>query len=214
MSRKNRAFAIAIATAALVGFSAPMASAATIAGPANTGFNGDSVLNVSGNQLPINACNDQVPVQGIGAQVPLQNITGLLGLLSSGNTTTVNNTASCANPPTETNTNSTDTTSTSNDPNGGDTWGSKYSHDHSNSSSDPSNTGFNNDSVLKVSGNQLPINVCNDQVPIQLIGAQVPAENVFAAIAALGSDGNTSTATQSETCSNPPTETNTGSLNT
>ena len=80
MSGKNRAFALAIATAALVGFCAPMASAATVQGGPNTGFNGDSILNLSGNQLPINACGNQVPIQGIGAQVPLQNITALLGL--------------------------------------------------------------------------------------------------------------------------------------
>jgi hypothetical protein len=205
MSAKNRAFALAVATAALVGFSAPMAMAATTYGPSNSGFNGDSVLNVSGNQLPINACNDQVPVQGIGAQVPLQNITGILGLGSSNDTVTSNNTASCTSSPTETNTNSTDTTSSSDPSNMG---GNNSNH----SSSDPSNTGFNNDSVLKVAGNQLPINVCNDQVPLQLIGAQVPAENVFAAIDALGS-GNTATGTQNETCTNPPTETNSSTLN-
>ena len=48
MSGKNRAFALAIATAALVGFCAPMASAATVQGPgSNTGFNGDSILDLA-----------------------------------------------------------------------------------------------------------------------------------------------------------------------
>jgi hypothetical protein len=56
MSGKNRALGLAIATAALVGFSAPMASAATIAGPSNSGFNNDSILNLSGNQVPIQTC--------------------------------------------------------------------------------------------------------------------------------------------------------------
>jgi hypothetical protein len=89
MSGKNRAFAfaLAIATAALVGFCAPMANAATFGGP-NTGFNGDSILNLSGNQLPINACNNQIPIQGIGAQVPLQSITGLLGIGNTGDSMT------------------------------------------------------------------------------------------------------------------------------
>ena len=42
MSRKNRAFALAVATAALVGVSAPVAHAA---GPNNTsGFNNDSPM--------------------------------------------------------------------------------------------------------------------------------------------------------------------------
>ncbi len=46
MSRKNRAFALAVATAALVGVSAPVAHAA---GPNNTsGFNNDSSRPPSG----------------------------------------------------------------------------------------------------------------------------------------------------------------------
>jgi hypothetical protein len=56
MSGKNRAFALAIATAALVGFCAPMASAATVQGPSNTGLNNDSVLNLSNNQVPVQPC--------------------------------------------------------------------------------------------------------------------------------------------------------------
>jgi hypothetical protein len=53
MSRKNRAFALAVATAALVGVSAPVAHAA---GPNNTsGFNNDSLVNASGNQIPLHA---------------------------------------------------------------------------------------------------------------------------------------------------------------
>src|ERR1700758_842410 len=92
MSVKNRAFALAIATAALVGFCAPMASAATVQGsPSNSGFNGDSILNLSGNQLPINACNNQIPIQGIGAQIPIQSVTALLGLGNIGDTNTTSN---------------------------------------------------------------------------------------------------------------------------
>src|SRR5579863_2302052 len=172
MSGKNRAFALAIATAALGGFCAPMASAAT--GPNNTGFNGDSILNLSGNQLPINACGNQIPIQGIGAQVPLQNITAMLGLGNTNDQNTSTNTEGCTNTPTETNTSNTNTAPmTSSDDHhnnncnqcGGGSWSDP-------SSSDPSNTGFNNDSILKVTGNQLPVNICNNQVPIQLIGAQ------------------------------------------
>ena len=71
MSGKNRAFALAVATAALVGLSAPVASAASFQGP-TSGFNGDSVLNVSGNQLPLQACNNDIPINGLlGIQVPL-----------------------------------------------------------------------------------------------------------------------------------------------
>src|ERR1700722_15013965 len=209
MSGKNRAFALAIATAALVGFCAPMASAATVQGPgSNTGFNGDSILNLSGNQLPINACNNQIPIQGIGAQIPIQSVTALLGLGNTGDTNTTSNTESCTN---------TAPTMGSNN-GGGGSWGDDHncqcsggSSDHS--SSDPSNTGFNNDSILKVTGNQLPVNFCNNQIPAQLIGAQVPAEGLLAAIDALGT-GNTNSATQAITCTNTPTENNTTNLNT
>jgi hypothetical protein len=80
-------------------------------------------------------------------------------------------------------------------------------------SNGPGNTGFNNDSILKATGNQLPVNLCNNQVPIQLIGAQVPAEGLLAAIDALG-HGNTNSATQSITCTNTPTENNATNLST
>ena len=94
------AFALAVATAALVGLSAPVASAASFSGP--SGFNGDSVLNVSGNQIPVQACNDTVPVNVLGGQVVGQDIAGALGILTTGTTSaTTNNT--CTNNPTETN---------------------------------------------------------------------------------------------------------------
>src|SRR5579862_7470008 len=100
MFGKNRVFAAAVTTAALVVLGAPVASAATFSGP--TGFNGDSVLNLSGNQVPVNACQNQIPIQGAGAQVPLQTITALLNLGSNGNTTNSTNTQSCANSSSET----------------------------------------------------------------------------------------------------------------
>src|SRR5580704_17597050 len=211
MSGKNRAFALAIATAALVGFCAPMASAATVQGPgSNTGFNGDSILNLSGNQLPINACNNQIPIQGNGAQIPIRSVTALLGLGSTGDTNTTSNTVGCTTAPTENNLSETNTAPTTGSNNGG-SWGNDHNcqcsggSNGSSSSNDPSNTGFNNDSILKVTGNQLPVNFCNNQIPVQLIGAQVPAEGLLAAIDALGT-GNTNSATQAITCTNTPTE--------
>ena len=101
MSGKNRAFALAIATAALVGLSAPVASAASFQGP-TSGFNGNSVLNVSGNQLPIQACNNSIPVNVLGVQVPLSAISAALGLLNSG---ALNSSAdrTCTQTPSQTN---------------------------------------------------------------------------------------------------------------
>src|SRR6266576_3778178 len=108
MSRKNRAFALAVATAALVGVSAPVAHAA---GPNNTsGFNNDSLVNASGNQLPVQVCNNDVPVNaGLGVvQVPVDGVSGALGILSTGNiSSTV--TRHCDQTPTQTNTNTTST---------------------------------------------------------------------------------------------------------
>jgi len=108
MSRKNRAFALAVATAALVGVSAPVAHAA---GPNNTsGFNNDSLVNASNNQLPVQVCNNDVPVNaGLGVvQVPVDGVSGALGILSTGNiTSTV--TRHCDQTPTQTNTNTTTT---------------------------------------------------------------------------------------------------------
>src|ERR1700761_7366805 len=102
MLGKNRAFALAVATAGLVGLSAPVAGAATLQGP--SGFNNDSIFNLSGNQLPIAACNLGIPVDALLAQIP---ITGL-GLVGAGmlNSTTLSPTTSqtCSQAPTETNT--------------------------------------------------------------------------------------------------------------
>jgi hypothetical protein len=52
------------------------------------GSHGDwgGLVNVSDNELPIQACNISVPVNGIGVQVPLQHIAGGIGILSPGNT--------------------------------------------------------------------------------------------------------------------------------
>src|ERR1700689_1455847 len=79
-SGKNRAFLLAVATAGLIGAMAPAAYAA---GP---GGNNNSLLNISGNQVPIQACNDTVPVNGIGGDAPLSGVAAALSALSAGST--------------------------------------------------------------------------------------------------------------------------------
>ncbi len=197
MSGKNRVFAAAVTTAALVVLGAPVASAATFSGP--TGFNGDSILDLSGNQVPVNACQDQIPVQGIGGQVPLQTITALLNLGSNGNTTNSTNTESCGNTSTETDPTSITTAPTSAPmmpPMGG--------------SDGPA--GFNGDSILKVANNQVPVNACQDQIPLQLIGGQVPASGLLGALNVL-SDGNTSNLTNGNSCTNGTAQSNGTTIN-
>ena len=63
MLKKSYALAIAATTVGLMGFAVPMASAATLDGP---------VLNVSNNQVPIQACGNDVAGNGLGGQVPAE----------------------------------------------------------------------------------------------------------------------------------------------
>ena len=44
-----------------------------------SGFNGDSVLNVSGNQVPVAICNAAVPITATGLQVPVDGVSGAAG---------------------------------------------------------------------------------------------------------------------------------------
>jgi len=75
------------------------------------GFNNDSVLNVSGNQLPVQACNNDIPVNVAGVQVPVDGVSGVLGLLNSGPLSSSAD-RSCTQNPTETNTSTTTTGNT------------------------------------------------------------------------------------------------------
>jgi hypothetical protein len=66
MLKKSHALALAVTTAGLIGLSAPMASAATTAfghGP------GGSLVNVSNNQVPVQACGNNVNLNAAGGQL-------------------------------------------------------------------------------------------------------------------------------------------------
>ncbi len=200
MSRKNRAFALAVATAALVGLSAPVASAASFSGP--SGFNGDSVLNVSGNQIPVEACNDFIPVNAAGLQLPLQNVSAALGLASSGNQTSSTTTNSCSQEPSETNTQTITTnpaptptstaTAATTTPTGGST------------------SGFNGDSIVQVAGNQIPVEACNDTIPANVLGGQVVGQDIAGALGLLAAGTTTSMTTNG--CDQSPAETNSSTI--
>jgi hypothetical protein len=60
MLKKTHALALTVATVGLLGFAAPMASAATMPDP---------IVNVSNNQVPIQACGNDVNTNGAGTQV-------------------------------------------------------------------------------------------------------------------------------------------------
>lgn len=236
MSVKNRAFALAVGTAALIGMSAPVASAASFGGP--SGFNGDSILNVAGNQIPLQACNDYVPVNVLGGQADLASIAAALGLLSSGNQSSSTDT-SCTQDPSQTITSTTNTvpvagtmsnsnTSTGGSSSGGSSSGGSSSGGSSSggsssdeSSSDgsmmapamggPSTPGFNNDSIVNLSNNQIPVQACNDRVPVNVLGIQVPADDIAGALGILTS-GNTSAMTNSS-CHQTSDQDNSSSVN-
>src|SRR6266567_1260088 len=173
MSGKNRAFALAVATAALVGVSAPVAHAAS--GP--SGFNNDSLLNVSGNQVPLQGCNNDIPVNAgvLAGQVPLSDISALLGLVNTG-------TAAGAMAP--------------------------VSHGPNDTS------GFNNDSLVNASNNQLPVQVCNNDIPVNagLGVVQVPVDGVSGALGLLSTGSVTSTVTRH--CDQTPSQTNSSTTTT
>ena len=204
MSRKNRAFALAVATAALVGLSAPVAHAA---GPNNTsGFNNDSLVNASGNQLPIQACNNDIPVNAgvLAGQIPLSDISAVLGLLST-NTVSSSVTRDCTQTPTQTNTQTTTTGNTTDNAKGAMLPGGHGPNDTS---------GFNNDSLVNASGNQLPVQLCNNDIPVNagLGVVQVPVDGVSGALGILDTGNVTSTVTRS--CTQTPTQTNTSTTTT
>ncbi len=80
-------------------------------GPNDTsGFNNDSLVNASGNQLPVQLCNNDIPVNaGLGVvQVPVDGVSGALGILDTGNVTSTV-TRNCTQTPTQTNTSTTTT---------------------------------------------------------------------------------------------------------
>lgn len=83
MLKKTHALALTVATAGLLGFAAPMASAATM----SLGAHHPSVVNVSNNQVPIEACGNDAYGNIIGGQVPAQGDAVVGSLLSPGSVT-------------------------------------------------------------------------------------------------------------------------------
>jgi hypothetical protein len=90
MLKKSHALALAVTTAGLIGFGAPMAGAATMHGPGTDG----GLVNVSHNQVPIQGCGNSVDLNAAGGQVTGEGGALVGSLLSPGavtNATAVNN---------------------------------------------------------------------------------------------------------------------------
>ena len=83
MLKKTHALALTVATAGLLGFAAPMASAATM----SLGGNPHSVVNVSNNQVPVEACGNDAYGNIIGGQVPVEGDALVASLLSPSSVT-------------------------------------------------------------------------------------------------------------------------------
>ena len=184
MSGKNRAFLLAVATAGLIGAMAPAAYAA---GP---GGNNNSVLNISGNQVPVQACNDTVPVNGIGGDVPLSGVAAALSALSAGSTNIASSDTSCHQGSNQTDTTTTTTTAT----------GTNGPDHHS-------SAGGNSNNLVNLSNNQVPLQLCNDLVPVNGIGGLVPAQGLSGALSIL-SPGSITSAFQNSSCTAVTNQTN------
>ncbi|HEX3512465.1 MAG TPA: hypothetical protein VHT26_00470 [Trebonia sp.] len=80
MLKKTHALALTVATAGLLGFAAPMASAATMS-------HHPEIVNVSNNQVPIEACGNDAYGNIFGGQVPAEGDAVVASLLSPGSVT-------------------------------------------------------------------------------------------------------------------------------
>jgi hypothetical protein len=78
MSGKSRTFAVAAVTAGLIGIWAPAAAMAATSPSGNSA----GVVNVTHDQVPVQACNDDVPVNVLGVQVPVYDVVAALGILA------------------------------------------------------------------------------------------------------------------------------------
>lgn len=79
MVKKTHVLALTVATAGLLGFAAPIASAATMAGPGG-------LVNLSNNQAPLQACGNDLNTNAGGVQVPVEGGSAVVPLFSPGST--------------------------------------------------------------------------------------------------------------------------------
>ncbi|SRR6266851_3848214 len=213
MSGKNRAFALAVATAALVGMSAPVAGAATIQG-SPSGFNNDSVLNLSGNQIPTQTCTSGDPVNTVtSVQTLTSGLASILPIMSTGAVSPMQGNT-CTQSPTQTNTTTANTATTTAASEDTDSYSSMSWSEGSDPSSapSPSTSGFNNDSVVNASGNQLPVQTCTSGDPVNTVTATQTLVGLLSFLPIM-STGAVSPM-QGNTCTQTPAQTNTTTANT
>jgi hypothetical protein len=200
MSRKNRAFALAVTTAALVGLSAPVASAASFAGP--SGFNNDSILNLSGNQLPVQTCTGGIQTNtDTSTQTVTSTLNSILPVLGAGAVNPMQ-ASTCTQSPSQASSVMTNTAPMA--------MPSMSMAPEDDPSSGPN--GFNNDSILNVSGNQLPVQTCTggtQTTPATTLQTVTAGLNAITPILGTGAF----TPAQANNCVQSPSQANTSSVN-
>jgi len=177
MFGKSRSFALAVATVGLIGFGAPMASAATAAG--GPGDNG-GLINVSHDQVPVQVCGNDIPVNVIGGQVPVHGVAAALGLLGTDTNTTANGDSSC-----HLKNNQNNDAYLPGCSNCGEGGGVLPASD--------------NGGLVNVSHVQVPVQLCNNTIPVNVIGIQVPLSQISAALG-LANNGGSTTSNLDSSC--------------
>jgi len=209
MSKKGRTLALAVTTAGLIGLLAPMASAATAANPGDSG----GLVNLSHNQVPIQACDNKIPVNVLGIQVPVSEVPVALGLLSHGVVSEQN--SSCTQVSVQNNgrrhhrpvitpfrapetfgmEHGTCEPCARGDEMRGDEMG--FGSPIPGLFGEAPGPGGGDHGLVNVSHNQIPIQLCNNKIPVNVLGVQVPVDEVTAALG-LASVG--TAAIQNSTC--------------
>lgn len=165
---KSRALAVAVAAVGVIGFGAPMASAATAYGPGDNG----GLINLSHNQVPIQGCSNDVGVGVAGAGVPVDGAAIAAALLGSVGNATSNQDRSCHIK------NHQDNNTYIN----GGGWGGMGG-----TTVVPAS---DNGGLVNVSHNQVPVQVCGNNVAVGVLGGGVTADDIAGALGILGSAGN------------------------
>lgn len=197
MFGKSSTLALAVATAGLIGITAPMASAAT-----TPGGDGGGLVNFSHNNVPVQLCNDYVPVNVIGVQVPADGLAGALGLLNRGNTVARSDT-SCHQKATSADNNARTAVYHVMSTPMSDTGCPTSCGEGAAGGPAPTTVVVNNDGshgdwggLVNFSNNSIPVQACNITVPVNGIGVQVPIQHLAGGIGVL-SPGNTAGADDS-----------------
>lgn len=185
---KSRALAVAVAAAGVLGFGAPMASAATVSyGPGDNG----GLVNISHNQVPIQGCSNQVGVGVAGGGVPVDGAAIVGALLGTTGNATTNTDQSCHLGNGQVN-------------EAVSSWGTGGSSSHCSSGCSSSTWGMggtavrpasDNGGLVNISHNQVPVQVCNNNVAVGVLGGAVTANDIAGALGILGTTGNATTNT-------------------